>query len=103
MTLPRRLASMALTACLMILPVAGSSEAVIGTKLLSPTAYVEAMRLAKPLKPRMVAFNWMANGAVPASSDKSRSSQKRYHVISGQGTWICSPAGFGQRSRCYAG
>jgi hypothetical protein len=87
----------------MILPIAGSSEAVIGTKLLSPTPYVQAMRATKPSKPRLVAFNWMANGALAASSDKSRSAQKRYRVISGQGTWICSPAGFGQRSRCYAG
>ena len=33
MTLPRRLATLALSTCLMILPIAGSSEAVIGTKL----------------------------------------------------------------------
>lgn len=103
MIAPRRFVTLALTACLMILPVTGRSEAVIGPKLLSPAGYIEAMRPAEVLKPQAVAFNWLANGASAASTDKSKSAQKRYRVISGQGTWICSPAGFGQRSRCYAG
>lgn len=103
MTAPHRFAALALTACLMILPVSGSSEAVIGTKLLSPAPYIVAMRPAKVLKPQAVAFNWLANGSPAASTLKSKAAQNRYRVISGHGSWICSPAGFGQRSRCYAG
>lgn len=103
MTAPHRFAALALTACLMILPATGSSEAVIGTKLLSPAPHIVALRPAKLLKPQAVAFNWLANGAPAASAIKSKAAQKRYRVITGQGSWICSPAGFGQRSRCYAG
>jgi len=103
MIAPHRFAALALTACLIILPVSGSSEAVIGTKLLSPAPYIVAMRPAKGLKPQAVAFNWLANGSPAASAIKSKAAQQRYRVITGQGSWICSPAGFGQRSRCYAG
>lgn len=103
MTAPYRFAALALTACLMALPSMGSTEAVLGTKLLSPAPYIAAMRPAKLAKPQAVAFNWLANGAPAASVMKSKAAQTRYRVIKGQGTWICSPAGFGQRSRCYAG
>lgn len=100
---PRRLAALALTACLIIQPVTGSAEAVMGTGLLSPTSYTAAVRKVKAPKPQTVAFNWLGNGASSASAVKSKAAQKRNRVITGQGTWICSPAGFGQRSHCHAG
>ena len=103
MTAPHRFAALALTACLLALPTMGITEAVLGTKLLSPAPYVIAMRPAKLAKPQPVAFNWLANGASGASAIKSKAAQQRYRVIKAQGSWICSPAGFGQRSRCYAG
>ncbi|MGB8811763.1 MAG: hypothetical protein WCC57_01110 [Paracoccaceae bacterium] len=103
MTVPRRFAAMALTACLMILPVSGSTEAVIGSELLNPVSHIAAVRPVWGAKPQPVAFNWLANGAAAPTAGKAQTTQKRYRVITGRGSWICSPAGFGQRSRCYSG
>lgn len=103
MTVPNRFAVLAFTACLLVVPAMGHAEAVMGTRLLSADAYIAAQRHVRPVKPQAVAFNWLANGADAPSAGISKAAQKRYRVISGQGSWICSPAGFGKRSRCYAG
>lgn len=103
MNAPHRFAVLALTAFGLILPVTGNTEALIRTKLLSAAPHVAAMRHGKVQKPQAIAFDWLGNGASSASATKSKAAQKRYRVIYGEGSWICSPAGFGQRSRCYAG
>lgn len=46
-------------------------------------------------------FNWYANAAPKPSVTKAKAALKKYRIIEAKGTWICSPAGFGQRSRCY--
>lgn len=53
-------------------------------------------------KPTQVAFNWYANGAKNPSVAKAKAALVAVHVINGPGRWICSPAGFGKRSRCYS-
>ena len=103
MTVSHRFAALALTACLTVVPVIGQAEAVIGTRLLSAEPYVAAMRQIRVVKPKTVAFDWLANGAVASSGRKFKTAQVRNRVITGEGSWICSPAGFGKRSRCYAG
>ena len=103
MTISHRFAALVVTACLMVFPVMVQAEAVIGTKLLSAEPYVAAMRQVRAVKPQAVAFDWLANGSVAFSASKSKTAQKRNRVITGEGSWICSPAGFGKRSRCYAG
>lgn len=52
--------------------------------------------------PTTVAFNWHANGTLDSSVVKARKSLRRYQVINGSSSWICSPAGFGRRSTCYS-
>ncbi len=103
MTTSHRFAVLAVTVGLMFLPSIGNAEAVIGTRLLSAGPLVASTRAAAPVRPHAVAFDWLANGASAASKSKSKAAQKRNRVITGQGSWICSPAGFGQKSRCYAG
>ncbi|MDE4097544.1 MULTISPECIES: hypothetical protein [Rhodobacterales] len=52
------------------------------------------------------AFNWMANGKkVSKREARARQAARRASWMSTRGgaTWICSPAGFGQKSRCYRG
>jgi hypothetical protein len=55
--------------------------------------------------PGVSTFDWMAkkrvaNGAVLVSSqDAPTTRQSRFF---GRGSWICSPAGFGKKSSCFA-
>ena len=52
------------------------------------------------------AFNWMANGnSVSQREARARQNALRASMISSRdgATWICSPAGFGRKSRCYRG
>lgn len=49
-------------------------------------------------------FNWMANGnTVDKRAARARKAARRASLMSTRGgaTWICSPAGFGQPSRCH--
>ncbi len=103
MTMPHRIAALALTVCLLALPTSGSAEAVIGTRLLSASSYQAQRHPIRAQFGQRVAFNWLANGAAAPSLEKAKASQKRSRVITGRGSWICSPAGFGKRSQCYAG
>ena len=103
MTVRHRIAAMVFTTCLMAIPDKGSTEAVIGTRLLSAEPFIAAVRPVRVVRPQTVAFDWLANGKVADQAGKSTAAQKRNRVITGQGSWICSPAGFGKRSRCYAG
>ncbi|MGV8954389.1 MAG: hypothetical protein ACOH2M_25050 [Cypionkella sp.] len=100
MTAPHHLATLALTACLVLLPLTGSAEAVMGNKLLSGPTSLSQTHTTPRSKLR---FDWMANGSPTRSLEKAQVIRARYRVITGQGSWICSPAGFGQRSHCYAG
>lgn len=60
--------------------------------------------------PGAAAFDWLAkkrvarsgvvNGSVLVSSDGQRIVQRKRFF--GKGSWICSPAGFGKKSRCFA-
>lgn len=49
------------------------------------------------------AFNWHANAAPRPSVAKAKAALRKYRIIDAKGSWICSPAGFGQRSRCTRG
>jgi hypothetical protein len=103
MIAPHRFAVLAFTIGLIFLPAGANAEAALGTELLSAAPLIATTHPAKVRKPQTVAFNWLANGSTSASKARSKAAQKRNRVITGQGSWICSPAGFGQRSRCYAG
>lgn len=51
-------------------------------------------------------FNWLANGNdISKREARARQAARRASLMSTRGgaTWICSPAGFGQPSRCYRG
>jgi hypothetical protein len=98
-----RFATIALTACLLGLPVSGSAEAVIGAKLLSAPPSLVQEQTVRRQSPQPTAFNWMANGSSGRTAGAAKAVQTRYRVITGKGSWICSPAGFGQRSHCHAG
>lgn len=54
------------------------------------------------LKSTQVSFNWFANGAKNPSIAKAKAALVAVRVINGPGRWVCSPAGFGRRSTCYA-
>ncbi|RHZ95281.1 hypothetical protein [Cereibacter sphaeroides] len=50
-------------------------------------------------------FNWLTPPAVTRASvrtDGARTEGVRTRRQIGNGSWICSPAGFGRGSRCYA-
>ena len=52
-------------------------------------------------------FNWFANGAQTSSTAesliKAREAVRKARGLNANATWICSPAGFGQGSRCTKG
>lgn len=50
-------------------------------------------------------FDWFANGASANRKMLLRRAARRASMQStkGRATWICSPAGFGQKSRCHRG
>ena len=58
------------------------------------------LRITKPAASKPVKFDWLAD-----RSNKARPilvSEVRTPRQIGSGSWICSPAGFGKKSRCYA-
>lgn len=63
--------------------------------------------VAEPETPRIQTisgFDWMANGKNASTREaRARRAARRASLMSTRGgaTWICSPAGFGQPSRCY--
>ncbi|MBS0572274.1 MAG: hypothetical protein JSS08_03315 [Proteobacteria bacterium] len=90
---------------------------VLAAALLS-LALVPAAALAGPASPRAgavvrlpggVVFNWLApkkvrsgqiqNPELTSAQDAAPAVQSRYF---GHGSYICSPAGFGMKSRCFA-
>ena len=49
-------------------------------------------------------FNWMANGTQLSheeAQEKVRATRVAMIREMGNGSWICSPAGYGRRSQCY--
>lgn len=49
-------------------------------------------------------FNWLANGKSRSEAKAEMQIKDRQLALvkaKGGGSWICSPAGFGQRSKCY--
>lgn len=94
---------LAISVCLILLTSKGSAETVMGNQLLSPPPNLsQAENRLRSTSPSL-GFEWMANGSPRKASDNIKVVRARYRVITGKGSWICSPAGFGQRSRCYAG
>lgn len=59
-----------------------------------------ALKAAKPSQVRAVKFDWLAKRG-PAPRITLASAERMPYQI-GKGSWICSPAGFGKKSRCYA-
>jgi len=57
--------------------------------------------------PAPLNFNWFANGAADVSPSeavtKARIAVQNARTLANGATWVCSPAGFGQPSRCYRG
>ena len=51
-------------------------------------------------------FNWLDNGSgISKSKARARQAARRASYLSTRGgaTWVCSPAGFGRKSRCHRG
>lgn len=58
------------------------------------------LRITKPAAVKPVKFDWLAdrgNRARPILVSEVRTPRQI-----GSGSWICSPAGFGKKSRCYS-
>lgn len=74
------------------------SQALASEQTTEPTQAV--LRVAKPTVAKRVKFDWLAQrgnrNAVTLVSEVRPPQQI------GSGSWICSPAGFGKKSRCYA-
>lgn len=56
-----------------------------------------------------IGFDWHANGKTQSQNivpqqalADARLALQQFQVIYGTSSWICSPAGFGQKSSCYA-
>ena len=49
-------------------------------------------------------FSWFSNGRTAAEAEQARRNLTGIQSarLLGQGSWICSPAGFGKKSRCFA-
>lgn len=68
-----------------------AAEGVIATK----SATVQQAQLA---------YDWLSPRTVPASS-ASRAAKRRNAIrlsYAGKGSYICSPSGFGKKSRCFS-
>ncbi|MFC2969125.1 hypothetical protein ACFOES_13550 [Acidimangrovimonas pyrenivorans] len=52
----------------------------------------------------MQGFSWFSNGKTAAEAKLARAALTTSHSgrSLGHGSWICSPAGFGQKSSCKA-
>jgi hypothetical protein len=59
-----------------------------------------SLRLPKSHSARTVKFDWLAKRG-PTKSVMLVSAEPTSRQL-GKGSWICSPAGFGKKSRCYA-
>lgn len=59
-----------------------------------------SLRLAKPQASRAGGFDWLAKRQPVARVTQVSVVASAAQI--GTGAWICSPAGFGKRSRCYA-
>lgn len=65
----------------------------------SPLRLPAAVKAAAPTK--KISFDWQ--GPRPGGSQENVTRQTRLaSVLLGRGSWVCSPAGFGKRSRCYS-
>ncbi|HAW45632.1 MAG TPA: hypothetical protein DCX34_00070 [Roseovarius sp.] len=49
-------------------------------------------------------FSWFSNGQTAAEVERARRNLTGTQSarLLGHGSWICSPAGFGKKSRCFA-
>lgn len=82
----------------------GKTLSIIGGMVLGLAVAQPGLASDSKQKP---AFDWMANGT-DHMSDKDRLEQARLAIrkaraLNGNATWVCSPAGFGQRSQCQRG
>ncbi len=59
-----------------------------------------SLRLSKPASARAGGFDWLAKRRPDAQVVRVSLAAAPRQI--GSGSWICSPAGFGKRSRCYA-
>ncbi|MEZ5796797.1 MAG: hypothetical protein R3D63_04465 [Paracoccaceae bacterium] len=52
-------------------------------------------------------FSWFANAAPNLPQDeavkRAKAAIQKARALANGATWVCSPAGFGQKSRCYRG
>lgn len=48
-------------------------------------------------------FSWFSNGRTAAEAERARRNLTGVQSarLLGHGSWICSPAGFGKKSRCF--
>ncbi len=59
-----------------------------------------SLRVPKVQVTRTAKFDWLAKRG--SSAKVTLASAERTPSQIGRGSWICSPAGFGKKSRCYA-
>ena len=96
-------ATSVVAAAMMCFPLVASAQSLIATTQTSVSARSAMEQRVSVAVPRVIAFDWLANGDATPSPGKAKLALERYRVITGRGSWICTPAGFGQRSKCYAG
>ena len=95
----RNIASGAVAAVLVsgLLIVTGPSESRADALAIAPMKV--ALRMPKAQAIRPVKFDWLAKRG-PRERVTLVSAERTQSQI-GNGSWICSPAGFGKKSRCY--
>lgn len=80
-------------------------SAIIVAMTVSPLSGSGANSGKRIAKPTSVSFNWYANRA-PVLQDQAqlnaRAQRQAVALTWGKSKWVCSPAGFGQRSTCYS-
>lgn len=69
---------------------------------------IAASLAALPQMAPAIGFDWHANGKAQSAQTQAvalaeaRAALYQWGVIYGTSSWVCSPAGFGRRSSCFA-
>lgn len=92
------------TAIALLLAMAVADVAPANTDTMAIEPIRIALRQTSQVSTRRIAFDWMGNRKSVRTVAFSRlvNSTKQTPRQIGRGSYICSPAGFGQKSRCYA-
>ena len=80
-------------------------SAILVAMTVSPLGASGANSGKRIAKPASSSFSWFANRAPVLqgqSPSNARAQRQAVAVTWGKSNWVCSPAGFGQRSTCYS-